>query len=116
MKVYEGHRPDETITTLVLPIKAEWYDMIRDGIKKEEYREIKPYWTKRFQTIGALDKDGNPTGQKCGMSFKNGYNSDARKMYVWTQLEIGEGKKEWGAKEGQTYYILKIITFVELAH
>lgn len=33
---------------LVLPIKKKWFDMIASGEKKEEYREIKPYWTSRF--------------------------------------------------------------------
>ena len=33
---------------LVLPIKKKWYDMIVSGEKKEEYREIKPYYDSRF--------------------------------------------------------------------
>ena len=33
---------------LILPIKKKWFDMIKLGEKKEEYREIKPYWTKRL--------------------------------------------------------------------
>ena len=33
---------------LTLPIKRIWFDMIKVGIKKEEYREIKPYWTTRL--------------------------------------------------------------------
>ena len=34
---------------LDLPIKSKWYEMIENGIKKEEYREIKEYWEKRLQ-------------------------------------------------------------------
>ena len=33
---------------LDLPLKKEWYNMIESGIKKEEYREIKPYWCNRL--------------------------------------------------------------------
>lgn len=33
---------------LTIPIKKKWYDMILSGEKKEEYREIKPYWEVRF--------------------------------------------------------------------
>ena len=33
---------------LILPIKKEWFDMILSGEKKEEYREIKPYYERRF--------------------------------------------------------------------
>lgn len=35
---------------LTLPIKKKWFDMILSGEKKEEYREIKPYWDTRFET------------------------------------------------------------------
>lgn len=34
--------------TLHLSLKKEWYEMIESGVKTEEYREIKPYWTRRF--------------------------------------------------------------------
>jgi hypothetical protein len=33
---------------LELPLKKEWYNMIESGEKREEYREIKPYWSKRI--------------------------------------------------------------------
>lgn len=29
---------------LILPIKRKWFDMILSGEKKEEYRDIKPYY------------------------------------------------------------------------
>ncbi|MEE1082775.1 MAG: hypothetical protein UH850_03450 [Paludibacteraceae bacterium] len=31
-----------------LPMKSEWYLMIESGEKKEEYREITPYWCCRL--------------------------------------------------------------------
>lgn len=34
--------------TLHLPLKSQWYSMIHIGVKKEEYREIKPYWITRM--------------------------------------------------------------------
>lgn len=36
---------------LILPIKKKWFDMIKSGQKKEEYREIKPYYDSRFFNI-----------------------------------------------------------------
>lgn len=33
---------------LDLPLMFKWYDMIDIGEKREEYREIKPYWEKRL--------------------------------------------------------------------
>ena len=35
---------------ITLQIKREWFDMILSGEKKEEYREIKPYYKSRFPT------------------------------------------------------------------
>ena len=40
--------------TLTLSLKKQWFDMIKSGEKKEEYREIKPYYTSRL-TIQASD-------------------------------------------------------------
>ena len=37
--------------TIHLPIKRKWFDMILSGEKKEEYREVKPYWWKRLLTV-----------------------------------------------------------------
>lgn len=34
--------------TLTLPLKAEYFDAIRDGSKVEEYRLVTPYWSKRL--------------------------------------------------------------------
>lgn len=36
---------------LILPIKGKWFNMILSGDKREEYREIKPYYTTRFKKI-----------------------------------------------------------------
>jgi hypothetical protein len=32
---------EEKMKTLTLSLKKQWFDMIKAGIKKEEYREIK---------------------------------------------------------------------------
>ena len=44
---------------LVLPIKKKWFDMILSSQKKEEYREIKPYYKTRFYNAikKELDKE-----------------------------------------------------------
>jgi hypothetical protein len=41
-------RPYERITTT---IEREWLAQIIAGTKKIEYRQIKPYWTKRFAKV-----------------------------------------------------------------
>lgn len=35
---------------LNLVVTKKWFDMIESGTKKEEYREIKPYWIRRLTT------------------------------------------------------------------
>lgn len=34
--------------TLTLSLKKQWFDLIKAGIKKEEYREIKDFYRARF--------------------------------------------------------------------
>ncbi len=36
------------MTDLVLPLKREYFEAIRDGSKTEEYRLCTPYWAKRL--------------------------------------------------------------------
>ena len=36
---------------LILPIKKRWFDMILSGEKKEEYRDITPYYETRFKNL-----------------------------------------------------------------
>ena len=33
---------------LIFPLKKQWYEKIKSGEKTIEYREVKPYWTKRI--------------------------------------------------------------------
>lgn len=37
------------MTVLHLPLKAEYFNAIRDGTKPEEYRLCTPYWRKRLE-------------------------------------------------------------------
>lgn len=81
---------------LTLQIKKKWFDMIATGEKKEEYREIKPYYRSRF----AIFHDT--------VRFKNGYRKDSPEMICKFTLAQGQGKPEWGAEPGKSYYILEI--------
>ena len=111
---------------LTLPIKKRWFDMILSGEKKEEYREIKPYYTSRFQSIvarWAQDKEHFWDGLfqeecRCGwydcecdvfeVKFRNGYSANSPAVVAKVTLCIGQGKPEWGAEPRCEYYILKI--------
>ena len=94
---------------LILPIKKKWFDMILTGEKKEEYREIKPYYKSRFQTIGLLDRYGLPTIFEQHIVFRNGYSATSPEIEATVTLDIKKGKEEWGASPGVEYYALKIV-------
>lgn len=95
---------------LVLPIQKKWFDMIISGEKKEEYREIKPYYCSRFKNIFGLDYR-NKTRE---IIFRNGYKHDSPQVKCLCQLRIGTGKEKWGAVRNKEYYILKILEVLEV--
>lgn len=97
---------------LTLPIKREWFYLILSGEKKEEYREIKPFYTSRF-----LNTWGYPAywGEKRKVKFRNGYSSGSPSFTAECTLSTGCGKEEWGAKPGVNYYVLRIIQIEEVA-
>ena len=77
---------------LHLTLHGKWFDQILEGSKVIEYREIKPYWTKRL-----FDKQGEPKQFK-EIFFKNGYSKDAR----WMQVEF------LGIKKGKEFYEIQL--------
>ena len=104
---------------VILPIKKKWFDMIVSGEKKEEYREIKPYYTSRF--IKALGFPGKSEREdvkellkqmqalkSIEIMFRNGYSVGSPAIIAECHLSIGMGKEKWGAKLGEKYYILRI--------
>lgn len=103
---------------LILPIKKKWFDMIVLGEKKTEYREIKPYYTRLFQNVGLLDKDGKPHKypalHEVDIALRNGYSKMDPTLYCTVMLHIGYGMTEWGAMKGVKYYKLDIMKIHEL--
>lgn len=107
---------------LILPIKKKWFNMIASGEKKEEYREIKSYWTSRF--IGKELDFGDLPYEFCRQTpnyiitvyFRNGYKKDSPIIKCKCKLRIGQGKQEWGAVPGQQYYVLKILEILEVSN
>lgn len=106
---------------LIFPIKKKWFDMILSGEKKEEYREIKPYWDTRlcnefgmFWISGELVKGKifglNEIGgdREREILFRNGYSKNSSSFVAKCTLSVGTGRKEWGAEEGKKYFVLTI--------
>lgn len=91
---------------LHLNLKAQWYDMIYAGIKKEEYREIKPFWSRVFSAnIKIKGKYYHPTDVI--ICFSHAYTKDRRQMMIECNgLRISEGVRLWGAEPSKQYYTL----------
>ena len=86
------------MNTLHLPLKKKWFDMILLGEKTEEYRDIKPYWRKRFYSK-----------KYHYITFRNGYAANAPQFTIELKsITQSTGKLEWGAEEGKTYFVLSL--------
>jgi len=55
---------------LHLTLERKWFDLIASGEKKIEWRDVKPYWTKRLQRKYDV------------IQFRNGYRRDSPLMQV----------------------------------
>lgn len=105
---------------LTLPIKEKWFNMILSGEKKEEYREIKPYYTSRFMNVCGIKRRSNTTEMlfrglltiyttyQREVMFRNGYSKSSQSFTARVSISIGTGREEWGAEPGKEYYILTI--------
>ena len=101
---------DRLEAELILPTRKIWFDMIREGVKKEEYREIKPYYMSRFKNIFAMvPYTFIPSGiDRHILMFRNGYSKSSPSFLAECSLDIHTGRAEWGAAPGKDYYVLKI--------
>lgn len=105
---------------LTLPIKKKWFDMIKSGEKKEEYREIKPYYASRFYNNYIASGVGlewilnnNPIVYQ-DIILRNGYSKNSPSIICYVHIEKGTGKEEWGAEPNKLYYVLKILSVKEI--
>lgn len=91
---------------LHLTLKRRWFDMIASGEKKEEYREIKPYWGKRL-----TDQIGDKSFYKefDVVYFRNGYSKHAPVIAVECKgIGIATGNPQWGAEPNIHYFVIKL--------
>ena len=94
--------------TLHLVLKHKWYDMIASGVKKEEYREIKPYWIGRL-IEQPMDEDSGHVffrDYDC-VCFHRGYTYTTITFTV-SNIGIGTGNPEWGAPTDRPVFIIKL--------
>ena len=118
--------------TLVLVLKHKWYDMIDSGVKKEEYRKIKPYWEERLLDYKTLSRyvEDNRTKLRvmqllfphrpaiddvCGqfprgythVRFHRGYTPVSMTFAV-KEITVGMGNPAWGAPDGEPVFIIRL--------
>lgn len=99
---------------LTLPIKKKWFDMIKSGEKKEEYREIKPYYESRFFN-SKIDENGEYIFQRnMWVIFRNGYSKNSPSVKCYVIIVKDYGNPEWGAEKDKLYYVLKILCVEEV--
>lgn len=113
--------------TLDLVLKYAPYDLIEEGEKKEEYREIKPYWCKRIKGLARVCPYSLPSsvegericqmsGTKCPsgnkikydkIKFRRGYTKTSM-IYEIESMRVGYGNPEWLAPQDKMVFILKL--------
>lgn len=97
---------------LNLPLKAKWYDMQESGEKTEEYREIKPYWCKRFLGLDFTLFSYRNNYESCNVKgythvcFRYGYTKRTFTHKI-DSITIGRGNPEWGAPTDRDVFIIK---------
>ena len=98
--------------TLQLPLKKKWFDMIKAGIKKEEYRKTNRYWSARFTSYKNLPKGGAMLQFKSfdKIVFTLGYpkatDKKRRVEFKNPQIRFGQGRPEWGAQPDKLYFVI----------
>ena len=109
--------------TLTLSLKKKWFDMIKSGEKKEEYREIKAKYFEMFcdnLNVYGINKLNNfdvsfhlKWPEELGydrLVFTLGYpkadDTERRLTFKNPKIRIGTGKPEWGAEPGKKYFVI----------
>lgn len=103
---------------LHLTLKKHWFDMIRSGEKKEEYRDFGDYWLKRLSNFfeapdPILKTDEFPNGYEYksydAICFRHGYAKNAPQIVIEC-LGITEGfpNPEWSGNMKGTHIIIRL--------
>lgn len=119
---------------LDLSLTYKWYDMIASGEKKEEYREIKDYWIKRFIDIKAVKREQDvrnnmfisfwgfipapvsydeglkyfPKEHYDAVRFHRGQGGRQTMLIECKDISVGYGNPEWGAPADKEVIIIKL--------
>lgn len=121
---------------LQMSLKQKWFDMTKAKIKKEDYREITPYWIKRL--FGGFDEtDTLDVLNDICYDLKT-FEYSMEEIWTWLRIkpkkfdvnimtlgypkatdadriltlkhegiEIRKGNTEWGADHDKRYFVIK---------
>ncbi len=114
---------------LTLSLKRQWFEMTKAGIKREDYRELTPYWYSRLCLyLGEIKTqkwwiyyfvNHHSIDQEHHISFKSfdhnimtlGYpkstDSDRILKLEHKGIEIRTGNPDWGAEPNKLYFVIK---------
>lgn len=101
-----------------LNLKRQWFELIDNEQKTEEYREIKEHWTRVIDAEKGMFKIKGEwiPYDKVTLVFSNGYRKDRpQRAVACGGLEIRTGKQEWGAIPNRQYIVIKLV-FDELPY
>jgi transcriptional regulator with XRE-family HTH domain len=89
---------------LHLTLKKQWFDRIASGEKKEEYRELKEYWSTRLMEAGT-----GKFKKYDVVRFRNGYAKDAPTMdLVCKKIGLGKSKTKWSGKPPVKCFVISL--------
>ena len=97
--------------TLTLSLKKQWFDMIKSGEKKEEYREINRYWIARLVAAmvpftGTVLSFTDVDRLVFTLGYPKANDTERRLTFRNPRIRIGTGKPEWGAEPGKRYFVI----------
>ena len=97
---------------LLLRLKKKWFDMIAQGVKKEEYRSLTHYWeTRLIRFIVDQAFEFKPFKR---IRFINGYGKTRPTMDIeFKGIRIGRGNPEWGAEKGVDYFCIDTSSIIQ---
>lgn len=100
---------------MTFTIKRIWFDLIKSGQKKEEYRDLKYYYHVRVASlVGESDyKKLVEKGERVpfkNLKLRNGYGKNSPSIIVNGWVSIGKGIPKWGAELGKKYFRFEIET------
>jgi hypothetical protein len=88
---------------IYLVLKTKWFEMIRSGEKREEYRDLSPHWKRR------LMPDGKTIRQFRTIRFRLGYRAGAPDMIVeCKKVRIGPAKTKWSGGSTNDYFVFML--------